>query len=585
MRTSTPWLGLLATCCVAILAGCPTRENGNASGLTCDPATHLCVGTLAITSPSQTAYTNGMITIQVAATPGNNPPAEVEIRVDGTMLTSVQQPFSYVWDTKNTTEGSHQVDATATIGGTTITSTPVTIWVDRTPPFIAMRTPAQNATNVALSDPIQIAFSEALDPSSVSNASVSLSSGGTTISTTASLGSDGRTVGITLGAHSTLTYPATVTVSVNAAIKDLAGNSIGSLPSWSWTAPLWVKMPSLAATLAYVALDPTGRGIVAYLTDPGSGSRTLAVAQYAAGAVWDMTIGSPAATASVAAIAVGADAAPVVAWSDIQDTHVLAARWSGTSWNAIGGDIEASVPAVDSVQVSSLVITPSGTPMVGWSGQRGTNSYGYVASSSIAAWQALPPGVFAGIGSPLLRLDSKGNPVGIFSGYIGVPRIIEQYETGSWTSIDSETGLLDAAVNSQDQVVALVTVTESSVSVFHLRVPGAPGSGFTELTPTLPTGSPGTIEGGRLVFAANGNPIVLWTQEDTSSSNNRLYVARFNGTAWDTTFGVLSGVAGNNGSVQGADLAVDSAGEPTVAWSEEDTTINSVAVYVWKSNY
>ena len=201
-----------------------------------------------------------MITIQVAATPGNNPPAEVEIRVDGTMLTTVQQPFSYAWDTKNASEGSHQVDATATIGGTTITSKPVTIWVDRTPPAIVTRTPALNATNVALSDPIQIVFSEALDPSSVSNASISLSAGGTTLSTTASLASDGHTVGITLGAHSSLTYPATVTVAVNAAIKDLAGNAVGSLPSWSWTAPLWVKMPCLAATLAYVALDPTDAG-------------------------------------------------------------------------------------------------------------------------------------------------------------------------------------------------------------------------------------------------------------------------------------------------------------------------------------
>ena len=202
--------------------------------------------------------------------------------------------------------------------------------------------------------------------------------------------------------------------------------------------------------------------------------------------------------------------------------------------------------------------------------------------SSSTDWQALPPGESAGIGSPLLRLDSKGNPVGFFLGYIGTPRKIEQYENGTWTSIDSETGLVDAAVDSQDRPVALVTATESNVSVFHLRVPSASGS--TELTPTLTTGSSGTIGVARLVFAANGNPVVLWTQQD-SSSHNRLYVARFNGTAWDTTFGVLSGVAGNNGSIQGADLAVDSAGEPTVAWSEQDTTTNSVAVYVWKSNY
>ena len=183
----------------------------------------------------------------------------------------------------------------------------------------------------------------------------------------------------------------------------------------------------------------------------------------------------------------------------------------------------------------------------------------------------------------MLRLDSKGNPMGFFCGYIGTPRmVVRQYANGTWTSIDSESGLVDAAVDSLDQPVALVTATESNVSVFHLRVPSASGS--TELTPSLPTGSSGSIGVGRLVFAANGNPVVLWTQEDTSSSY-RLYVARFNGTAWDTTFGVLSGVAGNNGSVQGADVAVDSAGEPTVAWSEEDTTTDTVAVYVWKSNY
>ena len=105
-----------------------------------------------------------------------------------------------------------------------------------------------------------------------------------------------------------------------------------------------------------------------------------------------------------------------------------------------------------------------------------------------------------------------------------------------------------------------------------------------ELTPSLTTGSSGTLGLGRLVFASNGNPVVLWTQQDTAGLY-RLHIARFNGTAWDTTFGVLSGVAGNAGDVEGADLAVDSSGEPTVAWSEHDTTANTHAVYVWKSNY
>ena len=73
-------------------------------------------------------------------------------------------------------------------------------------------------------------------------------------------------------------------------------------------------------------------------------------------------------------------------------------------------------------------------------------------------------------------------------------------------------------------------------------------------------------------------------QKDASGAN-RLHVARFNGTAWDTTFGVLSAVSGNTGDVQRADIAADANGAPAVVWTEEDISTGSSAVYVWKSNY
>lgn len=244
MKTSQTLLVLLATGCVGLLAGCPTRENPDVAGLTCDHVTHICAGTLAITIPGPVSYTNGAITIQVTAMPANNPPATVQIRRDGMTLATVGSPFSYSWDTSHETEGSHSIDAIATVGSQTVTAPPVTIWVDRKPPSVAMRIPAQNATNVALSDPIRVVFSEALDPSTVSGSAVTLASGGAMLSSSASLGTDGETVTVTLGPHSTLSFPATITVTVNPALKDLAGNAVGSIPSWSWTAPLWVKMPA-----------------------------------------------------------------------------------------------------------------------------------------------------------------------------------------------------------------------------------------------------------------------------------------------------------------------------------------------------
>src|SRR5450432_4049030 len=108
-------LSFLVTGCVLALSGCPTRTNPAAAGLHCDPTTHICVGTLAISSPGPVSHTNGTITIQVTAMPANNPPSEVEIRKDGMTLASVAPPFSYAWDTKNEAEGSHSIDAIANV--------------------------------------------------------------------------------------------------------------------------------------------------------------------------------------------------------------------------------------------------------------------------------------------------------------------------------------------------------------------------------------------------------------------------------------------------------------------------------------
>jgi len=63
-----------------------------------------------------------------------------------------------------------------------------------------------------------------------------------------------------------------------------------------------------------------------------------------------------------------------------------------------------------------------------------------------------------------------------------------------------------------------------------------------------------------------------------------LFLGRFNGTAWDTTFDRLTNVAGGMGTIFSGDLAVDALGAPTVAWIEEDTCTGSYSIYTWKSD-
>jgi hypothetical protein len=63
-----------------------------------------------------------------------------------------------------------------------------------------------------------------------------------------------------------------------------------------------------------------------------------------------------------------------------------------------------------------------------------------------------------------------------------------------------------------------------------------------------------------------------------------LFLGRFNGTAWDTTFGTLADVAAGVGTIFSGDLAVDALGAATVAWIEEDTCTGIYSVYTWKSD-
>jgi hypothetical protein len=62
------------------------------------------------------------------------------------------------------------------------------------------------------------------------------------------------------------------------------------------------------------------------------------------------------------------------------------------------------------------------------------------------------------------------------------------------------------------------------------------------------------------------------------------FLGRFNGTACDTTFGTLAGVAGGMGTMFSGDLAVDALGASTVAWIEEDTCTGIYSAYAWKSD-
>ncbi|MFJ3905510.1 DUF4082 domain-containing protein [Streptomyces sp. NPDC090025] len=97
------------------------------------------------------------------------------------------------------------------------------------PPTVTGRTPAVNATGVAINSPLSATFSEALDASTL--VFTVKEDGGATVPGTATLSSDGRTAAFTLAGQ--LALGTTYTASVQAA--DLWGNAMGTPVSWDFT--------------------------------------------------------------------------------------------------------------------------------------------------------------------------------------------------------------------------------------------------------------------------------------------------------------------------------------------------------------
>ena len=124
---------------------------------------------------------------------------------------------------------------------------PGTLAGDKIPPTVTATTPSSGATSVALTTTIKATFSEAIQAGSISFV-VKDSSGITVVGTVAYSASTNTA---TFTPNAPLTEAMTYTVAVSGA-KDLAGNTMTSPDSWSFTALV------VASRLVATAQPPTG---------------------------------------------------------------------------------------------------------------------------------------------------------------------------------------------------------------------------------------------------------------------------------------------------------------------------------------
>ncbi len=104
---------------------------------------------------------------------------------------------------------------------------------DVTPPTITQRTPAPNASNVARNTNVDVQFSEAMNPATITGSTVRLRKQGAGSDVPASVSYSGNTA--TINPNADLDPGAVYNVTVDGTVEDANGNPLGADDTWSFT--------------------------------------------------------------------------------------------------------------------------------------------------------------------------------------------------------------------------------------------------------------------------------------------------------------------------------------------------------------
>ena len=184
------------------------------------------------------------------------------------------------------------------VSKTTAASTAST---DKTPPTVTSTSPASGATSVIVASPVKATFSEPVQSWSSSTIFTVKNGAGTSFSGTIALSTDHTTVTFS---HSSPFAPSTsYTVTITTGVKDLAGNAMTSIKTWSFTtAPTTsgadTTPPSVSITSPANNLPATSNTIKVAGTsaDSGSGIKNVMVRIKTSITTTGYTLATPKAT-------------------------------------------------------------------------------------------------------------------------------------------------------------------------------------------------------------------------------------------------------------------------------------------------
>jgi hypothetical protein len=291
------------------------------------------------------------------------------------------------------------------------------------------------------------------------------------------------------------------------------------------------QTPALPATLT-AALSPsiTDRAGNALALPAGAWSWGVEAYALYGGALDGLTDGQ---VASVPSLAFGTDGLPVVSWgeSDGSVMRVFVRRWDGDTWQLLGEPL-SNDPTTDFIFTTSLAVDGSGAPIVIWDEIDNIALTGTVHARRWdgSAWQPLGSGVTGFL--PSLAIDSDDRP--------------------TVASLTPNGTVADLAVHRWD------------------------GAAWGPLGSTL-SANPGDTNAGKPALAVDGTqPLVAWAESD--GVEERIYVRRWDGAAWQPLGGAIDAVANEQPGLPS--LATDQNGTPVIAF-REDSADTKIFAFRW----
>jgi methionine-rich copper-binding protein CopC len=184
-----------------------------------------------------------------------------ECSLDGGTFASCSSPNSY----PNLSDGSHtfQVRATDAAGNTDAIPASSTWTVDATAPTVSTAAPTDGATNVAATSNVEATFSEAMDSSTITGSTFTLTKQGSSQPLTAQVSYDSANKMATLDPSVDLEAGTTYTATLKGealGVKDLADNPLlGADKTWSFsTAAVPVPLPDITPPETTIDSGPSG---------------------------------------------------------------------------------------------------------------------------------------------------------------------------------------------------------------------------------------------------------------------------------------------------------------------------------------